>query len=291
MTDNPGQAAAATALADLLSNVHLTKEKFKLPTFSGRDAKGKDCKFNEWHYVYEKSIKDNTTLTSSDQQRLVYNSLAGEARARYLQLDNAKLTIQQIINRFEEIYSDQTSAVDRVEKFHELRQGTKESVTDFADRLEKIAHWVSEGEMADTEFYTSDTVLKTKFVRGLTDDSVAQRVAHIVDDNTKSFDYLRNRIANETSRSRRDSSPKRTKPTKAVSETTTDVFQKLLTRLESVETELKDMRKEQKSRPTQHNQRSHVRKKCDYCGRSGHLQVDCYAYQYQQKKKLKSEIS
>ena len=124
-------------------NDHTLKDKF--PTFSGRDAKSKDCSFNEWYYIYKKIIEDSL-LSSRHKEMIVFNSLVGEARQRYIRLDNNHTSKDSIITKFVATYSDNTTSIDHIEKFNSLRQGAKESISEYADHVGKTAYWVATGD-------------------------------------------------------------------------------------------------------------------------------------------------
>ena len=268
------EETVATALANLLSQINIPKESPKLPIFSGRDAKSKECTFAEWIYLFEKRIDDDGGLSRDAKERIMLHSLSGEARSRYIQLERGGLSFREIISRFKQIYGDHSSAVELIENFHSLRQNEKETVTEFADRVERTAHEVAAHEGVDGSFYKSDEILKTKFIRGLKDQELIGKVNHILDDEMRSFDYLRTRMLNEESR--RNSSKISTKPTKVVTEekdNVSEVLKEALRRLDEQAkeiTELKtELKKEQESKWS--------RKQCDYYGKMGHLRKDCYA--------------
>ena len=111
-------------------------------------------------------------------------SLSGEARSRYM--ERGGLSFREIISRFKQIYGDHSSAVELIEKFHSLRQNEKESVTEFADRVERTAHDVAAHEGVAGGFYKSDEILQT-FIRRLKDQELIGKVNHNLDDKMRSY--------------------------------------------------------------------------------------------------------
>ena len=147
--------------------------------------------FAEWIYLFEKRIDDDGGLSRDAKERIMLQSLSGEARSRYIQLERGRLSFREIISRFKQIYGDHSSAVEFIEKFHSPRQNEKESVTEFADRIERTAHGVASHEgVAGSFFYKSDEILKTKFIRGLKDQELIGKVNHILDDKILQFDNI-----------------------------------------------------------------------------------------------------
>ena len=78
---------------------------------------------------------------------MVFNSLSGEARSRYIMISENK-TITEILNAFRDAYEDNTNLIDRIQKLHNLKQDSHESVADFADKLENIIQ-LSVGDIRD----------------------------------------------------------------------------------------------------------------------------------------------
>ena len=164
-------------------------------------------------------------------------SLSGEARSHYIQLERGGLSFREIISRFKQIYGDHSSAVELIDKFHSLRQNEKESMTEFADRVERTARDVAAHEGVAGRFYKSDEILKTKFIRGLKRQN----------DKMRSFNYLRTRMLNEESR--RNSSKISTKPTKVVTEekdNVSEVLKEAMRRLDEQSREITELKTELK---------------------------------------------
>ena len=74
------------------------------------------------------------------------------------------LSFREIISRFKQIYGNHSSAFELIEKLHSLRQNKKESVTEFADRVERTAHDVEAHEGVAGSFYKTDEILQKKLL-------------------------------------------------------------------------------------------------------------------------------
>ena len=61
----------ATASATLSTQINIPKESPKLPNFSGRDAKSKECTFAEWIYLFEERIDDGGGLSRDAKERIM----------------------------------------------------------------------------------------------------------------------------------------------------------------------------------------------------------------------------
>lgn len=268
-------AAAVTALAQLIGRVNMHRDSYKLPNFSGRDNKTSSCKFTEWIYLYEQKVQANDDIVDAEKQRLVLQSLTGEARERYITLERSGATFENIVTKFKTVYSDQSSSIELIEAFHAAKQVGGESVSQFADRVELLAHKVSQHDDMEGDYYTSDELLKTKFVRGLKDESLADRVQHLLDDDTRTFDVVRRKVVAEDERRR----CKAVKPVKAVADQSE--LMEARKRLANTEKELADLKRQVAQSHRKPNQKPQLR--CEFCNRPGHAKPKCYAYIHQQE--------
>lgn len=276
--------AAVQALAQLIGRVNLHRDIYKLPNFAGRDTKPSSCKFEEWIYLYETKVKGNAAIAKDEKERIVTQSLIGEARARFVILEQSKTSFDDILQKFKTAYADQSSSIELIEVFHSAKQKHNETASEFADRLELHAHKIVQHKDIGGAYYTSDNVLKTTFVRGLRDESLSDRVVHLLDDEKCAFDKLRQRVVTEEER--RKATPK---PVKAVAEQQESPELKLaLQRLKDKDRELEELRKRVQSQsrsPPQQRSRGppRTRPHCDFCDRPNHTREQCYAYKHQQK--------
>ena len=251
----------------LLAAMNDRTVKDKLPTFSGRDSKPRDCTFREWKYMFNKITSNDSSLSCYDKERLVLQSLQGEARQRYIRLDSNNATLDDIIAKFSATYGDMTSDVERIEKFNNLHQHAKESSSDFADRVEKLAYWVSSGNDS-MSIYCTNQMLKSKFSRGLNNQPLAESLNYIVDDEQKSFEDLRHKVL---ALEQRQSQAQATKPKQPVTAVQDSVMEKILQRLEALEAKMNE-------KPAQPPRSDRPRIECTYCHRHGHTQEQCHFY-------------
>ena len=100
-------------LTEALGRMFLRKEKPKIPIFSGRDATKREASFEDWFHVVKRAISAQHVYKLDDREMLdvIFASLAGEARSRFIRLDRAHTSLGDILSFLEQAYSDQTSAI------------------------------------------------------------------------------------------------------------------------------------------------------------------------------------
>ena len=277
--------AAVAALTRLLGQVNLQREVVvKLPNFAGRDTKPSTCKFAEWIYLYEQRVRDNDELSDQEKQRIVLQSLTGEARERYILLERSGTTFINIIAKFRGVYADTSTSIELIEAFHAAKQSSHESVTQFADRIELAALKITQHSDIKDKYYTSDAVLKAAFSKGLRDESLADRVIHLLDDEMRSFDDVRRKVITEDERRRR-----KVKPVKVIAEQQpSPELQDTRRRLKAAEEEISLLKKEREERQRADSQPKpnwppRQRPKCEFCGMLGHIKPKCRAFLYQRE--------
>ena len=159
-----GDQAAIDELTKVLEQVTLKTQKPKIPTFSDRHSRGKDTPFSDWYFIVQKAIKDNANLLSTEIVNMVFNSVSGEARSRYIMISENK-TLTEILNAFRDAYEDNTNLIDRIQKLHNLKQDSHESVANFADKLKTTVHWID--QLDDKALYNKLDIMKSVFLNGL----------------------------------------------------------------------------------------------------------------------------
>ena len=268
-TDATSSATTSDSTTDLLQallgRLVMKRGKPKIPTFSGRHAKSKDTPFSDWSYVVQKAIdeRDDYGISEKELKNIVFESLAGEGRSRFIREDQAGKTFRQILSAFTVAYGDATPAIDRLQALHQMRQLKEESVVQFADRLEMEAYRIDQSPEA--VLYDREATLKAVFLKGLFDSRLPDLMEHLKDNPAKKYDDFRARaITLETERKAKVER----KPAKAV-QPSDDVLKQLLERLEKIEGTLKS-RPHQPSQDIRRNDR-----KCFTCGEVGHFSRYC----------------
>ena len=74
-------------------------------------------------------------------------------------------TLTEILNAFRDAYEDNTNLIDRIQKLHNLKQDSYESVADFAHKLETTVHWID--QLDDKALYNKLDIMKSIFLNGL----------------------------------------------------------------------------------------------------------------------------
>ncbi len=181
---------AVDALTQVLEKVTLLKSRNpKIPVFCGRHAKGRDTPFNDWLYIVQKAIQDNEKkMPKSDLENIIFNSLSGEARIRYIMVSKDK-TLTEILLAIKEAYSDNTTVVDRIQKLHNLKQQSHETVADFADKIESTVHWI---ELIDEDaVHNKSDIMKSVFLNGLYNKRLPDLMMHLRDNPDKTYTDVR----------------------------------------------------------------------------------------------------
>lgn len=178
-------------LVQALARLTVRKERPpRIPTFSGRDRTKKEASFEEWMQRVQKvsSRKDEYGLNDQGMEDVVFQSLSGEARSRYMRLDNGT-ALQEILATMKAVYSDQTSPIDRLQSIHLMSQEKKESVSEFADRLETAAHALAQCD--DPIQLDMDKTLKVVFMRGISNREIRVMLEHMRDDPAHTYEHIR----------------------------------------------------------------------------------------------------
>ena len=216
-------------LAKAIKNLTVKKEKPYIPVFAGRDTKKGGTPFDDWLYCVNKA---KGFTSESELSNVIFQSLVGEARSRFIRLDSSDFS--SILKHFKDSYADKTSLYDRLQSFHSLKQNSKESIQCFADRFESVIHWIHQCEEGSSSYCKDDSIQKKAFVKGLIDKNISDHLQYIIDDPSKNMkDVLCKALYYETS-----SIVPVEKPVKSVKQE--DVLSKLDARLSSIEKKLEE---------------------------------------------------
>ena len=256
-------------LQALLGKLVMKREKPKVPTFSGRHAKSKDTSFSDWSYIVEKAIDEQEYFGMSDRgmQNVVFESLVGEARTRFIREDRAGKSLRQILDAFKVAYGDVTPSIDRLQALHLMRQNKDETVVQYADRLENAAYLIEQS--SERVLFDKDATLRAVFVKGLFDSRIPDLMMHLRDNPDKTYDDIRAKailLENEQTTVVRTEK----KAVKAV--LSDDILKRILDRLEKLE-------KTDADGPTKKpfNGQSRPPVTCYQCGAKGHFKRNCPA--------------
>lgn len=160
----------------------------KLPLFSGKDAKTKSVSYQEWIYYVDKLIEDrvSNSMSEKDISSCIFNSVIGDAKSLYIRYDRLKYSLSDILEKFNLKYGDRTSALEKVEMLASLKQEFKESINEYAERLESMIDYQGAGTL-----YENEDNKKTKFVNGLRNKAIADKLLYLSDDSSRTYDELK----------------------------------------------------------------------------------------------------
>ena len=268
-TSKGDPASDNSTLADALSRLVLKREKPRLPTFSGRDTTKRETTFFDWMYVVKKVIKqrEQYNLTEREFGDVIFQSLNGEARSRYIRLEDTNSNLTDILEAMSAVYKDSTPSIDRIQTLHTSKQNKGESVTQFADRLENTAFWAERAN--DVMPFNRDLTLKMVFLKGLSNRRFADIMEHLKDDASKTYDQIRAK-AISLERERTETDPK--KLIQPVQSDLQDKVDRLTKQVESLQAALNAGKGAEPKR----QKRPYQRLTCDYCKRNGHTEMFCY---------------
>ena len=100
-------------------------------------------------------------------------------------------TLTEILNAFRDAYEDNTNLIDRIQKLHNLKQDSHESVADFADKLETTVHWID--QLDDKALYNKLDIMKSVFLNGLSNKRIPDLMMHLKDDQSKDYYVVRSK--------------------------------------------------------------------------------------------------
>lgn len=263
-------------LAQLLGKLLCKKPIPKLPNFAGRDATKREAKYEDWRYLVNNLAerKDDYGLSQSELIDTVVGSLTGEARTRFIRLDCNRSNVKEILCALDLVYADQTTPMDRLRILQSTVQKKDESVSSFADRMEEVAFNLERN--AGSMKFDRDSLLKTVFMAGIFNERIRDRLEHMRDDDSKSYERVRSRaILLETELVKETVHEKRSSVKPVQSETD----QKLATLLDLVQNLQKKVEQTEEKRRTENRPRFNPRpnnpQNCFYCGESGHFMRSC----------------
>ena len=277
----PITAANATdtgsALAAALSKMVLKKDKPRIPTFSGRDRTRREPSFSEWYYIVQKAMQQQGSYNLSDRELndLIFASLTGEARSRFIRMETEnKSTIQTM----KVVYEGSTTAIDRLQSLHAVKQLKNESVTEFADRLEKTAYWCEQA--TDQIPFKRDETMKVIFLKGLNNRRIADKMEHYRDNENKSYEDVRSKAINLESESKPGDSQSNIQSVNQTSE--------LKAAVESLTKQMEELRASIQNQPQRQPSERPANKngpiKCWYCNQTGHTSRYCFKKRDDMKK-------
>lgn len=260
VVNSQSEVDPGTMLAQALSKILTKKEKPRLPNFSGRSSKNNTVSFKEWLYSVDKAMKSKKykELSSDDFTEIVFNSLCGEAKTRFIRLEQIHNDLEGVLQDMKDTYQDCTPTIDLVQQLHSAKQGAVESIAGFADRIEQQ---VFEIECAGGKLpFERGATLKAIFLKGLKDRKIPDMLLYLKDNEKVSYEMTRTKaIALE-----RDSC---TRQVKSVTAPSNDEQKETISQLTDRISQLEKML-EQKSK-------DRAVRTCHYCDKPGHFIRDC----------------
>ena len=264
-------------LTEALGRMFLRKEKPKIPIFSGRDATKREASFEDWFHVVNRAISTQHVYKLDDREMsdVIFASLAGEARSRFIRLDRAHTSLGDILSSLEQAYSDQTSAIERMQELHTMSQLKSETVSQFADRLEATAYALE--QCSDGIPFDTNQTLKAIFMRGLRMKEIKNLMEHLRDDKAKTYENVRAKavmLEKEQRTERPDEKKLTVKPIQSDLEKTVLA---LTAQVQHLQKSLEASQAAATQSTQQHSTPSKNRAslKCFYCDKPGHFARDC----------------
>ena len=243
--------AALDNLTTAFKQIASQKSKPKVPTFTGRGTK-KETSYEEWSYILNK-LKDNRRdydLSISGLENMVFSSIVSEARTHYIRLDREGNSLNEILDSFKSIYTDQTNKFDRMKAFHALERHKNQSVDEFAEKFDRISYWTQETASA---YMKDKPMLKFSFIKALTNQCLHDVLLIAAEDEKVTFTVYRSNAI------MLDKVLTEKRPVKSIKED--DKISKLEERITEFEIAL-----QKTTRP---------KTNCDYCKTLGHSAGKC----------------
>lgn len=261
---------SADVLFQALSKMMVRKDKPRIPSFAGRDAGKRDASFGEWYHVVEKTIqrKDEYQLTEQGLTDIIFASLTGEARSRFIRLDDGS-PLDDILSAMKKVYSDQTTLIDQMQALHMMSQNKNESISGFADRLETASHKLKTCD--GSEAIDVERTLKVVFMRGISLKTIKNLMEHLRDDPMKTYDDVRIKAEILEKEQIQEASHEKKLSVRPVQSELERTVQQLSAEVAS----LKESLAEAQASKMASKPKKKTPYRCYYCDESGHFIRDC----------------